>query len=135
MNAENESEFAALVPRLKEYKHNDLPERFRMMAHTMIVPALEEVAERIRALGHDCHVVASVDEPIPPSGQAVYFNFDTRFAPGENSLCIRLFPGESVVRIETPGAGSVRTQSVPLIEFAEGNVQRVAIDFLRRALQ
>jgi hypothetical protein len=76
-----------------------------------------------------------VDEPIPHTGQAVYFNFDTRFAPGENSLCIRLLPGESVVRVETPGAGAVRTQSVPLSEFAEGNVQRVAIDFLRRASQ
>ena len=106
-----------------------------MIAHTMILPALEEVAQRIRDLGHDCHVVAAVDEPIPATGQTVYFNFDTRFAPGENSLCIRLYPGESVVRIETPGAGSVRTQQVPLSEFAESNVQRVAIEFLKRAAQ
>jgi hypothetical protein len=93
------------------------------------------VAERVRALGQECNVWAQVDEPIPPSGQAVYFTFDTRFAPGENSLCIRLFPGESVVRIESPGAGSVRTQQVPITEFAEGNVQRVAIEYLRRTLQ
>lgn len=135
MNNENENEFAGLVQRLHDYKHTDLPERFRMMAHTMIVPALEEVAERVRALGHDCNVWSQVDEPIPASGQAVYFTFDTRFAPGENSLCIRLFPGESVVRIESPGAGAVRSQQVPIIEFAEGNVQRVAIEYLRRALQ
>jgi hypothetical protein len=135
MNAENEAEFAGIVPRLQQYSHTDLPERFRMMAHTMIVPALEEVAERVRDLGHDCIVWAQVDEPIPASGQAVYFTFDTRFAPGENSLCIRLFPGESVVRIESPGAGTVRTQQVPITEFAEGNVQRVAIEYLRRASQ
>jgi hypothetical protein len=134
MNAENEREFAIIAPKLAQYKHTDLPERFRMMAHTMIVPALEEVAQRVRELGHDCNVWAQVDEPIPASGQAVYFSFDTRFAPGENSLCIRLLPGESVVRIETPGAGSVRTQQVPISEFAEGNVQRVAIEYLRRAV-
>lgn len=135
MNAENEAEFAGLTSRLQAYKHTDLPERFRMMAHTMIVPALEEVAERVRSLGHDCIVFAQVDEPIPASGQAVYFTFDIRFAPGENSLCIRLYPGESVVRIESPGAGAVRTQQVPITEFAEGNVQRVAIEYLRHALQ
>ncbi|HEX6511745.1 MAG TPA: hypothetical protein VF157_05565 [Chloroflexota bacterium] len=135
MNSENEAEWTALVPRLQQYKHTDLPERFRMMAHTMIVPALEEVAQRVRDIGHECMVWTQVDEPIPASGQTVYFTFDTRFAPGENSLCIRLLPGESVVRIETPGAGSVRVQQVPISEFAEGNVQRVAIDYLRRALQ
>jgi len=135
VNVENEAEFAGIVPRLRQYSRTDLPERFRTMAQAMIVPALEEVAERVRDLGHDCVVWAQVDEPIPPTGQAVYFTFDTRFAPGENSLCIRLFPGESVVRIESPGAGSVRTQQVPLTEFAEGNVQRVTIEYLRRALQ
>src|SRR5581483_8818583 len=118
MEPENEAEFQALAERLHDYKHTDLPERFRMMAHTMILPALAEVAQRVRDLGHECNVVANVDEPIPASGQTVYFNWDTRFAPGENSLCIRLYPGESVVRIETPGAGSIRTQQVPLTEFS-----------------
>jgi hypothetical protein len=135
MNAENEAEFQAVAAHLRDFKYSDLPERFRMMAHTMIVPALEEVAERVRALGHECNVSASVDEPIPPTGQAVFFNFDTRFAPGENSLCIRLMPGESVVRIEMPGAGSVVTQHVPIIEFSFDTVQRVAINYLRRAMQ
>ena len=135
MNAENESEFESLVPRLRDWRHTDLPERFHTMAHTMIIPALDEVADRLRALGHECHVWSQVDEPIPPSGQAVYFTFDTRFEPGENSLCIRLMPGESVVRIETPGAGSVTVQQEPLTEFASDNVQRVAINYLRRAMQ
>jgi len=135
LNSENEAEFAALVPRLQEWRHTDLPERFRMMAHTMIIPALEDVADRVRELGHECNVWSQVDEPIPPNGQAVYFTFDTRFQPGENSLCIRLMPGESVVRIETPGAGSVTTQQVPLTEFATDNVQRVAINYLKRAMQ
>ncbi|HLQ33073.1 MAG TPA: hypothetical protein VK457_10325 [Chloroflexota bacterium] len=135
MNDENEAEFEAVAARLKEFRYTDLPERFRMMAHTMIVPALEEVAERVRAMGHECHVSAAVDEPIPAAGQTVYLNFDIRFAPGENSLCIRLVPGESVVRIETPGAGSVVAQHVPLVEFTHDNVQRVAINYLRRALQ
>jgi len=76
-----------------------------------------------------------VDEPIPATGRTVFFNFDIRFAPGENSLCIKLMPGESVVRIEMPGAGSVVTQHVPIVEFSFDNVQRVAIGYLRRALQ
>ena len=135
MNTENEAEFTALAPRLKDWRHTDLPERFRMMAHTMIIPALEDVAERIREYGHEVNVWSQVDEPIPAAGQAVYFTFDTRFQPGENSLCIRLMPGESVVRIETPGAGSVQVQQVPLTEFAPDNVQRVAINYLKRAMQ
>ena len=135
MNEENEGDFEAVAAHLKDFTYSDLPERFRMMAHTMIVPALEEVAERVRALGHECNVAAYVDEPIPATGQTVFFNFDIRFAPGENSLCIKLMPGESVVRIEMPGAGSVVTQHVPIVEFSFDNVQRVAIGYLRRALQ
>jgi hypothetical protein len=134
MNEENEREFAALTPRLTVHKHTDLPDRFRDIAHAMIVPALEEVAQRVRDLGHDCNVWAQVDQPIPASGQAVYFSFDTRFEHGENSLVIRLLPGESVVRIEAPAAGAIRTQQVPLTEFAAGQVQRVAIEYLRRAV-
>lgn len=135
MNAENETEFEALVPRLRDWRHTDLPERFKMMAHTMIVPALEELVERMRELGHETNVWSQVDEPIPAAGQAVYFSFDTRFAPGENSLCIRLMPGDSVVRIETPGAGTVQSQQIPLTEFAPDNVQRVAIEYLKRAMR
>jgi len=101
----------------------------------MIIPALTGVAERMKALGFECSIESSVDAPIPPTGQAVYFTFDTRYAAGENSLCIRLTPGESVIRVETPGAGSVIMQRIPLPEFAGDNVQRVAIDFLKRVLQ
>ncbi|HLY65710.1 MAG TPA: hypothetical protein VKU60_09255 [Chloroflexota bacterium] len=133
-NEENEREFAALVNRLKAHKHTELPDRFRNMAKTMIIPALEEVAARVRELGQSCSVWAQVDEPIPPGGQVVYFSFDTRFEHGETSLCIRLPPGGSVVRIEAPAAGSIRTQQVPLTEFSAGQVQRVAIEYLRRAV-
>lgn len=135
MNAENEAEMTSLLERLHGYQHADLPARFRELAHSMIIPALEEVAVHVRDAGHPCTVESHVDEPMPATGQAVYLNFDTRYEPGENSLCIRLVPGESVIRIETPGAGAVRAQLVPMSEFAEGNVHRVAIEFLKRATQ
>jgi len=135
MDPENERELDVLVARLSNYKSNDLPERFRHLTRTMIVPALEEIAQHIKAAGHDCTIEVNVDEPIPASGQAVYFNFDTRYEHGENSLCIRLAPGESLVRIETPAAGTVRTQNVPLSELGEGNIHRVAIDYVRREVQ
>ena len=135
MNAENEMEFAALADRLQGYAPSDLPARFGSLVTGMIIPALNGVAERMKVLGYECSIESFVDAPMPSTGQAVYFTFDTRYAAGENSLCIRLAPGESVIRVETPVAGSVITQHIPLPEFAGDNVQRVALDFMKRVLQ
>lgn len=135
MNAENEREFALLLSRLAGFAPSDLPDRFAALAHSMIIPALNGVAQQLKAAGYQCRIDAEVDEPIPANGQAVYFTFDTRYRSGDNSLCIRLAPGESVVRVEMPGAGSVMTQQIPLPEFAGDNVQRVAINYIQRVLQ
>ncbi|HLY66147.1 MAG TPA: hypothetical protein VKU60_11490 [Chloroflexota bacterium] len=135
MNPDNETELNNLLAHLPDYREDELPDEFRKLAGSMIIPALEEVAGRVKAAGHDCQVDAFVEEPIPPTGQAIYLRFDTRFAPGDNCLCIRLAPGDSIVRIETPGAGTVITQSVPISQLARGNVERVAVEYLRRAMQ
>ncbi|MBV8085366.1 MAG: hypothetical protein JO247_11185 [Chloroflexi bacterium] len=135
LNAENEVEFARLAARLSAYQPSDLPARFNTMAKEMILPALQGVSQRLAALGFACRIDAEIDEPIPATGQAVYFTFDSRFRAGENSLCIRLGAGESVIHVGMPGAGSVMTQNIPLPEFTGDNVQRLAINYVNRVLQ
>lgn len=134
MKPENETEFRAFLDHLAHYEESVLPGRFKDLAQNVIVPTLEEMAQRIRAAGHNCRVDAFLEEPLPERGQSVYLTLDTRYEPGEKSLCLRLAPGESIVRIETPAAGAVRTHQIPLGDLGAGNVELVAIEYLKRAL-
>jgi hypothetical protein len=135
MNPDNEAELNSLLDGLHAFQDNTLPDKFIEISRAMIIPTLEDIARRVRDGGHDCRVDEFIEEPVPSTGQAIYLTFETSYGPGETSLCIRLMPGESIVKIETPAAGATVTQNVPISQLTQGNIERVAIEYLRKSIQ
>jgi hypothetical protein len=133
MNAEVEADLAGILQRLKAMHESDLPEQFISLCRTVIIPALQEIAERIKANGHDCKVDEDIEEPISDLGQSIHFVLDTRYTAGPQTLCFRLLPGESLVQIEIPAGGAtVLTRQMPFNQITADHVQRLAIDFLKQ---
>ena len=131
----DEADFQSMLPKLRGYRRDDLDERFRQVAETMVLPALEGLAQRLSAEGHECRIDSFLERPIPAGGQAVYFTFDTRYAPGERSLCIRLPPGESMVQIDRPLRGMLTSEHLPLTSLKPEVVQRLALYYVRAAIE
>jgi len=132
MDPEVESELRKVIDRLRGQHESDIPHEFEAIAETTSAPALEEIASRMKASGYDCQVKADVHGPVEEHGQSVCLFLDGRYSAGAHPLCFRLTPGEALVRMETPTAGStMATQRVPMAQITKDHVQRIAIDFLK----
>ncbi|MBV9120174.1 MAG: hypothetical protein JOZ39_05660 [Chloroflexi bacterium] len=134
MEAELAAELDQVIQRLKDQHENGVPIEFRLLAETTIEPALNEIAERIRANGYECTVEADTAAGAE-AGQSVCLVLDRRYTAGSHPLCFRLIPGESLVRMEKPAVGdAVTTDHVPFGQLTRDSVQRVAIDFLEHVV-